>query len=55
MTLPHPRPRTAPAALLLAVLTLGCQRAAPPGEEKAPPATVKWEGASTNAQRDRYI
>jgi multidrug efflux pump subunit AcrA (membrane-fusion protein) len=47
MTLPLPRPRT--AALLLAVLTIGCQRAAPSGEEKAPPATVKWEGASTNA------
>jgi RND family efflux transporter MFP subunit len=47
MTLPWPRTRT--AFLLLAGLTLGCQRGAPPEAEKAPPATVKWEGASTNA------
>jgi membrane fusion protein (multidrug efflux system) len=36
------------ALLLLAGLPLGCGRAVP-GEEKTPPATVKWETASTNA------
>ncbi len=40
------RPLVALAALLLACLAPGCKRAAPPGEEKAPPATVKWQGAA---------
>jgi RND family efflux transporter MFP subunit len=34
---------------LLLCLSLGCARPAPPGEEKAPPATVKWAVASQNA------
>jgi RND family efflux transporter MFP subunit len=38
-----------PAALLMLCFPLGCKRAAPPGEEKAPPATVKWEGALQGA------
>ncbi len=34
-------------AIFLAVVLLpGCKQAAPPPEEKAPPATVKWEGPS---------
>jgi RND family efflux transporter MFP subunit len=50
MTLLDPRSRPLPALalLLLAGLPLGCGRAIPP-EEKAPPATVKWESASQNA------
>jgi multidrug efflux pump subunit AcrA (membrane-fusion protein) len=34
------------AALLASLVPLGCQRARPSAEEKAPPATVKWQGAS---------
>jgi RND family efflux transporter MFP subunit len=46
MTPPVPcRRRRPPAAgfLLLTFVFLGCNRAAPPGEEKTPPAPVKWE------------
>jgi RND family efflux transporter MFP subunit len=45
---PRRHPLRALVLLLLAGLPLGCGRAVP-GEEKAPPATVKWETASTNA------
>jgi RND family efflux transporter MFP subunit len=34
---------------LLPCLSLGCARPAPPPPEKAPPATVKWEGALQGA------
>jgi RND family efflux transporter MFP subunit len=37
------------AALLPLFLAPGCKRAAPPTEEKAPPAAVKWEGALQGA------
>jgi multidrug efflux pump subunit AcrA (membrane-fusion protein) len=37
------------AALLGCCLPLGCKAAAPPAEEKAPPATVKWESALQSA------
>jgi RND family efflux transporter MFP subunit len=46
MTPPVPcrRRHLAPAGfLLLNFLFLGCNRATPPGEEKTPPAPVKWE------------
>jgi RND family efflux transporter MFP subunit len=33
-------------AILAGLFALGCQRTQPPGEEKLPPATVKWQGAS---------
>jgi RND family efflux transporter MFP subunit len=45
----RPRPALALAAFLLASLPSGCRRAAAPEEEKAPPATVKWEGALQGA------
>ena len=44
---PRRRALGALAFLLLAALPLGCGKT--PAEEKAPPATVKWESASTNA------
>jgi membrane fusion protein (multidrug efflux system) len=34
----------APWGACLLAVALGCKAAAPPAEEKAPPATVKWEG-----------
>src|SRR5947199_8831323 len=40
-----PAPSARRALVLLACLPLGCNRAAPPAEEKVPPAPVKWEGA----------
>lgn len=43
------RPVLTLAALLLACLALGCKRTATAEEEKAPPATVKWEGALQSA------
>jgi RND family efflux transporter MFP subunit len=48
-TLRRPLVATISAALLaVLVVVAGCGRPAPP-EEKAPPATVKWEGASVLA------
>src|SRR5262245_13924340 len=41
---PTNSPRTV-CWLVLAYTTLGCNPAAPPAEEKVPPAPVKWEGA----------
>jgi RND family efflux transporter MFP subunit len=46
------RPVLALAALLLAGCPLGCKRAAPPPEEKVPPAPVKWEGALQSALKE---
>lgn len=43
------RPVLTLAAVLLACLPLGCKRTATAEEEKAPPATVKWEGALQSA------
>jgi len=43
------RPVLTLAAVLLACLPLGCKRAPTAEEEKAPPATVKWEGALQSA------
>jgi RND family efflux transporter MFP subunit len=50
MTLSAPLSRRVltPAVLLAACLPLGCKRAAPAEEEKAPPATVKWQGPNGN-------
>lgn len=42
--------RAGPAVcLVLLFFCLGCQRAAPPGPEKAPPAPVVWKTASLNS------
>jgi multidrug efflux pump subunit AcrA (membrane-fusion protein) len=50
MMLPHRRLRLPlTLAALLVCFPLGCKRAAAPGEEKVPPATVKWEGALQGA------
>ena len=43
------RPVLTLAAVLLVCLPLGCKRTATAEEEKAPPATVKWEGALQSA------
>ena len=37
------------ALLMMLSLCVGCQRSAPPPPEKAPPATVKWEGPALNS------
>jgi RND family efflux transporter MFP subunit len=42
-------PRLRCLSLGLLILSLGCARPAPNAEEKAPPATVKWEVASGGA------
>jgi multidrug efflux pump subunit AcrA (membrane-fusion protein) len=46
---PLSRPVLTLAAVLLVCLPLGCKRTATAEEEKAPPATVKWEGALQSA------